>query len=264
MFNKLVVSTNERRSNRTTRFFFGTSIIYLVITASALALSVFFADAKLADSGNRTGIMITPVPPPLLGSRRPESRHQPSQDSTRQDSNNVRSLDDILAKPAPAQASVRPGGPPRVGDIGEGMNYGPGDPDGVRDGLPQAIPIPGLHSNATDPPRPQDASRTQSRAVEPDRPMKLSSVVLQGKAVARRTPDYPQLAKQIRLEGAVSVEVIIAPDGHVESARAVSGHQLFIKAAVDSAYGWRFEPTRLNGTPVRVTGIIVFNFKLVE
>jgi protein TonB len=44
--------------------------------------------------------------------------------------------------------------------------------------------------------------------------------------------------------------------------RAVSGHPLFIRAAVDSAYGWRFEPTLLNGAPVRVTGIVTFNFRL--
>ncbi|HST22484.1 MAG TPA: energy transducer TonB, partial [Blastocatellia bacterium] len=99
---------------------------------------------------------------------------------------------------------------------------------------------------------------------EDNRPLRLPSTVLQGKAIVRNTPAYPITAKQARLEGSVSVEVIISPDGRVESARAVSGHALFKAASVTAATGWRFQPTLLNGTPVQVTGVIVFNFKLNE
>ena len=265
MFNKLVVSTSERRSKRTTRFFFVTSIIYLMVIASGLAISVFFADPKLADSSNRIGIMITPAPPIADGSRKHESHNQPSQVSPRQDLNNVSRLEDILAKPQSTQTPVRPFGPPSL-DQGRGIGDGFGDPNGVKDGLPVDVAVPVGHSNTIDPPKPPDPPRqqAQSRAIESDKPMRLPSTVLQGKAIARRTPEYPRLAKQVGLQGSVSVEVMIAPDGRVESARAVSGHPMFAKAAVDSAYGWRFEPTLLNGTPVRVTGIIVFNFRLSE
>jgi protein TonB len=92
--------------------------------------------------------------------------------------------------------------------------------------------------------------------------VRLPSSVLQGKAVVRRTPNYPPLAKQIHLSGSVSVEVMIALDGHVEAARPISGHPLLLTAAVEAARGWRFEPTLLNGSPVRVSGVIVFNFTL--
>jgi TonB family protein len=88
--------------------------------------------------------------------------------------------------------------------------------------------------------------------------------VLQGKAIERRTPPYPQIPKLMKLQDTVSVEVIISPEGQVESARAVSGHPLFRKAAEDAARGWRFEPTLLNKVPVRVTGVITFVFKLSE
>jgi protein TonB len=98
--------------------------------------------------------------------------------------------------------------------------------------------------------------------VDTTRPVRLISSVLQGKAIERRTPNYPPLAKQIHLSGSVSVEVVIALDGRVEVARAISGHPLLVTAAVDAARGWRFEPTLLNGTPVRVSGVIVFNFTM--
>ena len=86
--------------------------------------------------------------------------------------------------------------------------------------------------------------------------------MLQGKAIQRVVPTYPELAKRIRLQGDVSVEVIISPEGRVESAREVQGHPMFVGAALDAARRWRFGPTFLNGVPVRVTGVITFVFKL--
>jgi len=92
----------------------------------------------------------------------------------------------------------------------------------------------------------------------------VSSVVLQGKAVERVVPVYPELPKRIRLQGEVSIEVIISPEGRVESARVVNGHPMLVNSAREAARGWRFEPTFLNGVAVRVTGVITFVFKLNE
>jgi len=103
-----------------------------------------------------------------------------------------------------------------------------------------------------------------STTVADNKPLRLTSTVLQGKAIERRTPAYPQLARQIHLQGEVSVEVMISPDGRVESARVVSGHPMLAQCAREAAMGWRFGPTLLNKTPVRVTGVITFIFKLNE
>jgi protein TonB len=86
--------------------------------------------------------------------------------------------------------------------------------------------------------------------------------LLQGKVIERRVPIYPELARRIRLQGDVAVEVIISPEGRVESVRAVSGHPMLTQSALDAARIWRFAPTFLNGVPVRVTGVITFAFKL--
>jgi protein TonB len=96
------------------------------------------------------------------------------------------------------------------------------------------------------------------------KPVKLTSSVLQGKALERHAPDYPELAKKARVQGAVVVEVVIAESGRVESARAMSGHPLLVIPATQAARRWRFAPTLLNGQPVKVTGVITFNFKLSE
>jgi len=100
--------------------------------------------------------------------------------------------------------------------------------------------------------------------VDDQKPLRMTSVVLQGKAIERVVPAYPELLKRIKLQGDVSVEVIISPEGQVESARAVSGHPMLAASAVDAARRWRFQPTLLNNVPVRVTGVILFVFKLSE
>jgi protein TonB len=58
----------------------------------------------------------------------------------------------------------------------------------------------------------------------------------------------------------VAVQVTIGLDGTVESAIAISGHPLLKDAAVAAAKQWRWNPTLVSGTPVKMTGILGFGF----
>lgn len=73
-------------------------------------------------------------------------------------------------------------------------------------------------------------------------------------------PNYPAAARAVRASGAVNVQVTIDEDGEVIMANAVSGHPLLRQAAERAAKESRFAPTILEGQPVKVTGIIVYNF----
>jgi protein TonB len=86
--------------------------------------------------------------------------------------------------------------------------------------------------------------------------------VLNGKAVVKPQPAYPPIAKAARAQGVVVVEVIVDEEGYIISARAVSGHPLLQQAAVQAARGARFTPTRLAGEPVKVQGVVTYNFVL--
>lgn len=88
----------------------------------------------------------------------------------------------------------------------------------------------------------------------------ISGGVLNGKAAALPPPVYPRSAMAVRAEGAVAVQVLIDEEGKVISASAVSGNPLLRAAAVAAAKGARFSPTKLDGRPVKVSGIIVYNF----
>ena len=90
----------------------------------------------------------------------------------------------------------------------------------------------------------------------------VSGGVLNGKATNLVKPPFPAAAKAVRAEGAVNVQVTIDEQGNVISATAVSGHPLLRAGAVQAARASKFSPTTLEGKPVKVTGVIVYNFTL--
>ena len=88
----------------------------------------------------------------------------------------------------------------------------------------------------------------------------ISGGVLNGKAIELPKPVYPPIARQTHASGTVVVQVVIDEKGNVISAHAVSGHPLLQSVCVDAARGARFSPTKLMGQPVKVTGVITYNF----
>lgn len=88
----------------------------------------------------------------------------------------------------------------------------------------------------------------------------ISGGVLNGKAVRLVQPPYPAIARSARASGQVRVQIIIDENGNVISASPVSGHPLLQGAAVSAARASKFSPTTLAGQPVKVSGIIIYNF----
>ena len=69
------------------------------------------------------------------------------------------------------------------------------------------------------------------------------------------TPEYPALARQLNVTGKVKLEVTIAADGHVVSARTIGGSPLLVGAATDAIKKWRYEPGSKESSE-----IVEFNF----
>jgi TonB family protein len=90
----------------------------------------------------------------------------------------------------------------------------------------------------------------------------VSGGVLNGKAVAKPMPVYPPIAKAARASGTVTVQILVDEEGYVISASAISGHPLLQHASVVAARQVRFTPTLLEGQPVKVSGVITYNFVL--
>jgi protein TonB len=86
--------------------------------------------------------------------------------------------------------------------------------------------------------------------------------VLSSKVVNLPQPAYPAMAKQIRVQGPVAIQILVDEQGKVISAQVVSGNALLTSAARDAAMRARFTPTILNGQPVKIQGVITYNFVL--
>lgn len=91
-------------------------------------------------------------------------------------------------------------------------------------------------------------------------PKTVSGGVINSKATKLVKPAYPEAAKTVKAGGAVNVQVTIDEGGNIISATAVSGHPLLREASEEAARASTFSPTLLQGVPVKVTGIIVYNF----
>lgn len=91
-------------------------------------------------------------------------------------------------------------------------------------------------------------------------PKTLSGGVLNGKAAELPKPQFPRAARAVRVSGAVPVQVLIDEKGEVFMAQAAGGHPLLRYNAVTAACGAKFMPTLLSGQPVKVVGIITYNF----
>ena len=96
------------------------------------------------------------------------------------------------------------------------------------------------------------------------KPMKpVSGGVLNGTALSLPSPTYPESAKRMKIQGVVTVEVVLDETGKVISANATEGPQLLRDAAVLAAKRARFSPTKLSGMPVKVAGVINYKFALL-
>jgi TonB family protein len=114
------------------------------------------------------------------------------------------------------------------------------------------------------PPPPASVPPAVETGAETSKKITVSGGVLQGKATHRVQPPYPPIAKAARASGAVQVQVTISTIGEVIEANVISGHPLLRDAALQAARQWLFKPTELSGVPVKVQGILTFNFTLNE
>jgi TonB family protein len=89
---------------------------------------------------------------------------------------------------------------------------------------------------------------------------KISLQELNGKALSLPAPLYPAPARAAHASGVVIVWVSVDETGKVISASAVTGHPLLRGVAVEAAKLARFSSVMLNGQPVKITGIITYNF----
>jgi outer membrane biosynthesis protein TonB len=87
-----------------------------------------------------------------------------------------------------------------------------------------------------------------------------SERILNGKVLALSKPPYPAAARAVQANGSVQIRLLIDTNGSVYSAEPVSGHPLLRSSARAAACSSKFSPTLLGGQPIKVAGILTYNF----
>lgn len=104
------------------------------------------------------------------------------------------------------------------------------------------------------------AEPTEEKNAQPGQKKPISGGVLNGKALYLPKPDYPVEAQNAKASGSVVVQIMIDEVGAVISAKAISGHPTLHQACVNAALQARFSPTTMMGEPVKVSGVLTYNF----
>jgi periplasmic protein TonB len=271
MFTHLIESGSHKKDMaRRVRFFLGTLGFYGLLLLVAGVASVYAYNEQLG----KQDLEVTLVTPVRLTKieRSPEvvrvrPSYTPGSVSAGElirtviiaGTNNPLIPREISTHPSPPPSP--PGTRPGNRNIGEGIAIGPpGNTTGETGPPTSGIVV--LASNEADPLPPPPRKQPTPAPVNPPERVRLSSVVISSKIIDKPAPAYPAIARQVGAQGAVTVEILIDEQGRVVNARATSGHPLLRAAAQASAYRASFSPTSISGHPVKVSGVITYNFIL--
>jgi protein TonB len=263
MFDNLVESSSHKDDLARKGSFIGATVLIYAVVLTALGIgSIFWYDAQLENQNLELVTLVAPVPIEEKQKEAPKEAPKQAASEERQVST-VTALVTERPEVANNQIKTETKGPPpdvsgaRVSD----RNYiAPGGPT-----LPNAGPGNGSGGGGgttVDVGEPPPAAPKVEPTPKPAPKAPISGGVLNGRAISLPKPQYPAVAKAARQTGTVTVQVTIDENGSVISARAVGGPPLLQASAVQAAYGARFSPTKLSGQPVKVTGVITYNFQL--
>jgi protein TonB len=273
MFDSLVESGSHKDDlARKGSFFLGTFAIYAVILLALGVLSVYLYNESLPSDNLELMTMVAPVPVQNQPEQKPEQQEEAKPAEATPDRQVATRTDFVASNLDPTKVPekvsavaskvppVPPGGAVRGTSNTDpvGGNTGPIGPVGPGPGGAGSGGAPVVVSNDDEPPPPPKPTPTP--VPKPRAP--ISGGVLNGKAISKPQPAYPAIAKAARASGTVTVQVTVDESGKVVSARAAGGHPLLQQAAVQAAYQARFSPTLLSGQPVKVNGVITYNFVL--
>lgn len=271
MFDTLVESGSHSDDlARKGSFFLGTLVLYSIVLVAVAVLSIYLYNDAIPDPSLELLTLVAPVP--MAQEEAPKAADEPK--PAAKAAPEVAMVKDMAViapvtktnEVAPPSAKVVPTnktlsvlvGDRDVGDV----NAVPTGPVGVVGGTGGGGgggggSAPAVVSNDEPPPPPPPAP------TPPPKPKTVvSGGVLNGKAISKPQPAYPPIAKAARASGTVTVQILVDESGRVVSANAVSGHPLLQQAAVAAARNARFSPTLLSGQPVKVSGVITYNFVL--
>ena len=91
---------------------------------------------------------------------------------------------------------------------------------------------------------------------------KASKAEADNQALSKVQPEYPAVARQLKIQGTVELEAEVDEAGAVAKVNIVSGNPVLTKPAVEALKKWRFRPFTSDGKAVTTMVPVSIAFKL--
>ena len=122
---------------------------------------------------------------------------------------------------------------------------------------PQSVAVPSAVSSAS------DADRASAAAVTSKAAERVQMSADTAEIVSRPVkPDYPLLARQMKVQGSVILQALIGRDGMIQGLRVVSGPPILAGAAQEAVKQWHFKPHFEGAESVETQARITVNFTI--
>ena len=95
-----------------------------------------------------------------------------------------------------------------------------------------------------------------------DAPKKVTKAEGLSAATTKVPPEYPTIAKQLKIVGEVELEALVTEGGTVEKVNIVSGNPVLTRPASDAVKKWKFAPFTSDGKVVKALVPVSLTFKL--
>lgn len=273
MLDNLIESKkNSAENKRLGRYLLTTFVLVFSLALSGVLWSLFAKDFGMGSEDLELSNLVTPIPiienkPEPEQIQKPEKTQQTSavKEITRND--NILQMKESPSVPdkisvTPNTKLSRPDSPFKISP-GPETTYQNTSNTGRETDENAAFSKPTESGKIEKPeitiPKPPPPIKKSEPEVTKKPPM-ISGGVVNGKATSLPKPAYPPPARAVGASGKVDVQVTIDENGSVVSAKAISGHPLLRDSAERAARSAKFSPTYLSKQPVKVSGLIVYNF----
>ena len=266
MFDKLIESNSEASEFKPRRkFFMLSSVVVGVLFLTAVVFSLYAQDIDLGTNHFELAELLAPVAPEAPDPEPPREQPQQRQSEQQTSEQTTRQILQERVDQAtlvPTEISIKPNKYLSMPDERFIL-----DPNGLDSNKLAAATNSGSAprgSGSAETVAPSEPAETTPppaippKVETPKRPISLGPV--NGIAKSLPKPPYPPHARAVGAAGPVTVQVTIDEDGNVVSANVLSGHVLLRAVSEQAARKAKFTPTLLSKVPVKVTGVITYNF----
>jgi periplasmic protein TonB len=266
LFNQLVFSGKKGGSRLRVRLLPATLILHVVVLAAVVLVPLFAAEElpKPTTSGGIRAFFVEPeaappppppppAPPKAAAAPKPTKVQAPVPTKAPEFVAPMETPPDIPEAPVAGAEGLDTAD---IGGVEGGVEGGvPGGVEGgvvggVEGGTPGGIP----EAVATPEPAPEPTP--------PPGPVRVGGQIKEPRKLKNVAPQYPDIAKQARVQGVVVLEATIDTSGRVQNVRVLRGIPLLNEAAMDAVRRWVYSPTLLNGQPVPLIMTVTVNFTL--